>query len=65
MQVDSKWYVKTLWYMFRNENFWEVILKFYLVTECAKSVSMNGGNVIVLCSNLVKFMGLIYLEKMH
>jgi len=28
--------------------------------------SLNGGNVIVvLCSNLVKFMGLIYLVKRH
>ena len=52
--------------MFRNENGWEEVLKFYLVTERAKSVSMNGDNVIVvLCSNLVKFMGLIYLQKPH
>jgi hypothetical protein len=35
VQVDSKWYVKTLWYVLRNENVWKELLKFYLVTECA------------------------------
>jgi len=41
VQVDSKWYVKTLWYMFRNENVWKGVLKFYLVTECAKYAVLN------------------------